>query len=56
MTLLRLTLAFALAALAALGCAETERCPDGHIFDDDGTCIPIPDGGPPRRDAARDGQ
>lgn len=28
------------------GCAETVRCPDGHVFDDDGDCIPITDAGP----------
>ena len=33
-------------ALAAAGCAETVRCPDGQIFDEDGECINIRDGGP----------
>ena len=27
-------------------CAETQRCPDGQIFDDAGRCVPIPDAGP----------
>lgn len=49
-------LALVLLAFVALlaGCAETVRCPDGQIFDDDGACVPIPDGGPQApRDAAR---
>lgn len=25
------------------GCAETVRCPDGEVFDDDGDCEPITD-------------
>jgi len=35
-----------LAAALAAGCAETVRCPDGQVFDDDGECAPIPDAGP----------
>ena len=35
-----------LAAVLLAGCAETVRCADGEIFDDDGSCVPIPDAGP----------
>jgi len=42
-----------LAACLAAGCAETVRCPDGRVFDDDGECVAIPDAGPP--DAGPDG-
>ncbi len=33
-------------ALLVAGCAETVRCPDGEVFDEDGECVPIPDAGP----------
>lgn len=47
--------ALALVVLLAFGgCAETVRCPDGEIFDSDGACVPIPDGGPDD-DAGSDG-
>jgi hypothetical protein len=26
----------------ASACAETERCPDGEVFDREGRCVPIP--------------
>jgi hypothetical protein len=29
--------------LASVSCAETVRCPDGEVFDEDGDCVPIPD-------------
>lgn len=39
-------LATALAWTTLTACAETVRCPDGEIFDENGACVPIPDGGP----------
>lgn len=45
----------AAAVLAGAGCAETERCPDASVFDDDGRCVPIPDAGAPRDAAPADG-
>jgi hypothetical protein len=33
----------AIVLLLAGACAETERCPDGQVFDRDGSCIPIED-------------
>lgn len=42
-----------LLALLLTGCAETVRCPDGQVFDDDGACVDIPDAGP-ARDASAD--
>ena len=34
---------FVIAVLLASACAETERCPDGEVFDRDGRCVPIED-------------
>lgn len=31
-------------------CAETIRCPDGHVFNDRDECIPIADAGSERDD------
>lgn len=41
----RFLLPIALAAALVTGCAETVRCPDGHVFGPRGECVPIPDGG-----------
>jgi hypothetical protein len=50
---MRVVLAALLVAMLGAGCAETVRCPDGQIFADDGTCVPIPDAGV--EDASTDG-
>jgi hypothetical protein len=34
-----------LLAVATTGCAETVRCPEDQVFDEDGECVPAPDGG-----------
>lgn len=39
------TLWILVGVLALAGCSETVRCPDGQIFDEDGACVDIPDGG-----------
>jgi hypothetical protein len=51
---MRAIVVLALFVALGAGCAETVRCPSGQYFGRDGTCIPIPDGGPPRPDAAGD--
>lgn len=34
-----------LLVMVATACAETQRCPDAEVFDENGRCGPIPDAG-----------
>ena len=42
---MRWWMALVIAGMVSVGCAETVRCPDGEIFDDDAECTPVPDAG-----------
>lgn len=42
---MRRALLAGLFALVMGACAETQRCPDAEVFDENGRCGPIPDAG-----------